>query len=152
MNHHRDRCRAAEQPTDHHRALSVGEHRHSAGVECRADVLGAVRRSPGQCREQITNDGILGAQGHPADADVEGGRAIGGPSADHGCQVCQRQTGGDTRPKGTDHRRSPPIRRLPIGSSPYRENAVDPVRWPQESTAARGRLKAGRCRVAATRQ
>ena len=119
MNHHRDRCRAAEQPTDHHHALSVGEHRHSAGVERRTDVLGAVCRSPGQCREQITSEGILGAQGHPADADVEGGRAIGGLSADRGCQVCQRQARSDTRPKGTDHRRSPPIRWLPIGSSPY---------------------------------
>ena len=123
MDHHRHRRGIdTEQATDHRHTVGISEHRDSAGLDCGRGVLCPVHRRPGQCREQVADSCILGAQGDTANADIRHARGTGGRwsdpgrtwadpgrhRADPGGQCRQRQAGCRARPQGT-RQRTPPL-------------------------------------------
>ena len=85
MHHHRHRWGVGtEQTTDHRNSISIGEYRDGAGLNCDRGVHRPVHRRPGQCREKVAGNGILGAQSDTADPHIGHVRGVGRPWVDPG--------------------------------------------------------------------
>ena len=137
MHHYRHRWGVdTEQATDHRHTVGISEPRDSAGLDCGRGVLCPVHCRPGQCREQVADNCILGAQGDTANANIRHARGTGGRwvdpcgrwvdpcgswvdpggrwanpgrhRADFGGQCRQGQAGCHARPQGT-RQRTPPL-------------------------------------------
>ena len=112
MHQDRNRRRVPQQTMDRGRPIDIGEHRDRAGRQGLPGELGAMRRRPGQRRENITGNRFLGTQCHPAHTDVGKRRSRNRNRTHSRRQDRQCQTGRGSGPQRTAHRHSSPVRRV----------------------------------------